>query len=202
MSPNHIDTEVDDQLFESLLEEIPRLIAIKRFSLTLDHVSWFAHIGEAASPEILTDSRRYLDGLGFPEAVFAPLGSWEEAADAAASLDWDSEAWAREEQLRADLIARALEQMDESALKVSLTHAASAAADGIREALENICAIWDLEDERLETAATGAALQSVHHAALVLAAGEDESHPLALKYHFFEAGHWPIGVAGTSFNFF
>ncbi len=104
--------------------------------------------------------------------------------------------------MRAALVSQALEQMDESALQMALTHAASSAADGIRDAFENISAIWDLEDEHLQTAATGAAIQAVHQAALFLAAGEEETHPLALKYRFFEAGHWPIGVAGTSFNFF
>jgi hypothetical protein len=194
--------EVDDQLFEDLREEIPTLIAIKRFALSLDRVPWFSTLGEAMGPELRACSRRYLDELGFPEAEMTPIASWEEASDAAASLDWDSDAWSREEQLRASMIDQALAQMDESALQVALTHAASLAADGIREGLENIAAIWDLEDQTLETAATGAALQAVHNAALLLAAGQGETHPFALKFQMFESGRWPIGVAGTSFNLF
>ena len=192
----------DLAFIDALREEIPTLMAIKRFALSLDRIPWFSLLGENVGSDIRQASRTYLDELGFPEAELTPIASWEEAADAAASLDWDSEAWSREEQLRASLIDEALTQIDESALQVALTHAASLAADGIRDGLENIAAIWDLEDTPLETAATGAAIQAVHNAALVLAAGAEETHPFAQKFRLFELGHWPIGVAGTSFNLF
>ena len=124
------------------------------------------------------------------------------AEDAAASLDLDSEGWIQEEQLRAALISEALEHMDETALQVALTHAASLAADNIRESFEDVAAIWDLEEGPLLNAATGAAVQSVHQAALLLAVGETDPHPFGLKFRLFEAGRWPIGLAGTSFNIF
>lgn len=202
LSEEDEDLDVDPSLFEDLREEIPTLMAIKRFSLSLDRIPWFSALGEALSPEVKSRARNYLDELGFPEVELTPIASWEEAADAAASLDWDSESWSREEQLRASLIDDALAHMEESALQVALTHVAAMAAEGIRDALENISAIWDLDDENLETAATGAAIQAVHNGALVLAAGGEETHPFALKFSLYEEGRWPIGVAGSSFNLF
>ena len=59
-----------------------------------------------------------------------------------------------------------------------------------------------IEDQELIRAATGSALQSCHQAALVLAAGEEDAHPFALKYKLFEQGHWPIAITGSSFNIF
>lgn len=201
-SDEDTEEDFDPSIIDELREEIPTLLAIKRFALSFDRVPWFANIGETLPMHLMEVARDYLDGLGFPEVTITPIASWEEAADAAASLDWDSESWYREEQLRASLIDEALQLMDESALQVALTHVASLAADSVRDTLENIAAIWDLEDTNLETAATGAAIQAAHNGALVLAAGGDETHPFALKYRLFEEGRWPIGVAGTSFNLF
>jgi hypothetical protein len=36
----------------------------------------------------------------------------------------------------------------------------------------------------------------------VLAAGAPASHPFALKYNLFEAGHWPLAVVGNRFDLF
>jgi hypothetical protein len=57
-------------------------------------------------------------------------------------------------------------------------------------------------DEALIRAAAGAATQGAYHAALVLAAGGDEHHPFAIKFRLFEAGRWPLGIVGATFNLF
>jgi hypothetical protein len=72
----------------------------------------------------------------------------------------------------------------------------------LKDHIENIAAIWDVENENLMNAAAGAAVQASHHAALVLAADVEEEHPLALKFRLFEMGRWPIGIAGSTFNIF
>ncbi len=202
MSHDDFDPDFDGEMFEQLLEEIPTLLRVKRFALNLDRVHWYASLGDALSEETIDTARNYLDLLGFPEAAVTPMTSFEEASDAALSMDLDSEAWAQEEQLRVGLVARTLEQMDEAALNVALTHASSLASDNIREALEDIAAIWDLEEGPLLNLLTGSAVQAVHHAALVLTAGETDPHPFAHKFRLFEAGKWPIGLAGLSFNIF
>lgn len=202
MSGQDVDPEIEGEIFEQLLEEIPTLLRVKRFALNLDRVHWFASLGDTLTPEIRRNARDYLDLLGFPEAEITPMTSFEEAADAALSMDLDTESWAQEEQLRVGLVARSLEQMDEAALNVALTHAASLAADNIREALEDIAAIWDLEEGPLLNLLTGSAVQAVHQAALVLTAAETDPHPFAYKFRLYEAGKWPIGLAGLSFNIF
>lgn len=193
---------LDGAALEQLLAEIPALVHLRRFAAVADRVDWFSSLGEAVDGEMRTLARDYLDGLGFPHAELALVESWEEAADAAESLDFDSEAWEAEEQLRAGLVVDALQNIDEEGLKVVLAHVTATLSDGLEEAMDNLAAIWDLEDRTLLQAATGAAVQAVYNAALVLAAGGDETHPFALKYRLFELGRWPIGVHGRSFNLF
>ena len=187
---------------EQLLSEIPALINLKRFAMVVDRVSWFATIGERMTPEITGIARDYLDGLGFPDADLAAITSFEEASDAAETLDWDSAAWEVEEQLRAGLVVDALALIDEEGLQVALAHITSTTSEGLQDAMENLAALWDVEDETLITAATGAVVQTVYNAALLLAAGGEETHPFALKYRLFELGRWPIGVHGRSLNLF
>lgn len=187
---------------EQLLSEIPALINLKRFAMVVDRVSWFATIGERMTPEIAGIARDYLDGLGFPDADLAAITSFEEASDAAETLDWDSAAWEVEEQLRAGLVVDALALIDEEGLQVALAHITSTTSEGLQDAMENLAALWDVEDETLITAATGAVVQTVYNAALLLAAGGEETHPFALKYRLFELGRWPIGVHGRSLNLF
>lgn len=194
--------QMEGAALQQLLAEIPALINLKRFAMVVDKVDWFSSIGENITQDVRTLSRDYLDGLGFPDADLAQITSFEEAADAAETLDWDSAAWEIEEQLRAGLVVDALALIDEEGLKVALAHITSTTSDGLREAMDNLAAIWDVEDETLVTAATGAVVQAVYNAALLLAAGGEEDHPFALKYRLFELGRWPIGVHGRSFNLF
>ncbi len=204
---DEFDGELDDDTIEGaalqqLLAEIPALINLKRFAMVVDRVDWFSSLGERVTPEVTGLARDYLDGLGFPDADLALITSFEEAGDAAESLDWDSQAWEVEEQLRAGLVVDALAHIDEEGLGVALAHITSTTSDGLQEAMENLAALWDVEDETLITAATGAVVQSVYNAALLLAAGGEEAHPFALKFRLFELGRWPIGVHGRSFNLF
>lgn len=194
--------ELEGAELEKLLSEIPALINLKRFAFVVDKVDWFHAIGENLTDEVRTLSRDYLDGLGFPDADLAVITSFEEASDAAETLDWDSAAWEIEEQLRAGLVVDALQHLEEEGLKVALAHITSKTSEGLQDAMDNLAAIWDVEDEMLVTAATGAVVQTVYNAALLLAAGGEETHPFALKYRLYELGRWPIGVHGRSFNLF
>ena len=192
----------DENELEAIIEHIPALVEVRKFAARLETVRWFEDVGEAADDNLLADVDTYLQALGFPHAQAARIESWEDAAVAAESLDWDSQGWEAEEQLRAGLVADALDHMDEEALSVSLTYVAGRLGSVLEEHLENIDAIWDVEDPALLNAASGAAIQAAHNAALVLAAGGDEDHPFALKFRLFERGRWPIGLAGSTFNIF
>ncbi|MEO0319302.1 MAG: hypothetical protein AAF199_00215, partial [Pseudomonadota bacterium] len=111
-------SEID---LEDLEREIPSLAVVSRFARNLENVPWFANLGEPMTPGARHTARRYIDGLGFPDADVAILVDWEDAADAAESLDWQSPAWEAEELLRADLTGRAMESLSEEALNIGMT---------------------------------------------------------------------------------
>jgi len=192
----------DENELEDIIEHIPALVEVRKFAAQLDTMRWFEDVGERIPEGLASDIDGYLQALGFPHAEAARIESWEDAAAAAESLDWDSQGWEAEEQLRAGLVAGALENMDEEALSVALNYVAARLGGVLQEHLENIDAIWDVEDPSLLNAASGAAIQAAHNAALVMAAGGDQDHPFALKFRLFEHGRWPIGLAGSTFNIF
>lgn len=187
---------------EDLLEEIPAIRIVTRFAASAARINWFAHVGEHIDDILETRAREYLDALGFPDVEVAPLHDWAEAAEAAENLDFDSTAWEAEEQLRAGLATDAVELVGEDALELLLTHVSARVSGPIRVGAEEAAALDGIEDEEAVTAAAGAAVQACHHAALVIAASGEPDHPFALKFTLFEAGHWPVGIAGRSFNLF
>ncbi len=194
------DLEFDDELPD--IDDYPTLRSVVRFNKLLSSVPWFASVGEPLDTETLTSARAYMDLLGFPDAFVAEVEDWEDAAYAAANPEWNSNWWEAEEQLRMGLTASALELMGEEDLNLALTHVSATASPVISNAVEAISEEMGVEDMELVRAAVGSALQACHQAALVLAAGEEDDHPFALKYKLFEHGHWPIAITGNSFNIF
>ena len=198
---------MDDDELEELERELPGLSTLSRFARSLDRIPWFANMGEPLTPGAKAAADAYLDGLGFPEAGVAILVDWEDAADAAESLDWHSPAWEAEELLRADLTARALEVLSEEALRIGMTLISDKVSEPAKEAMEQASFIWDMEDQAAQRLAVGAAVQAAHGAALALMAANDPefdapNHPFAAKFRLFEFGRWPVGVTGLSFNLF
>ncbi|MCR9215022.1 MAG: hypothetical protein NXI13_15000 [Proteobacteria bacterium] len=194
------DIEFDDELPD--IDDYPTLRSVVRFNKLLSSVPWFASVSEPLDTETLTAARGYMDALGFPDAFVAEVEDWEDAAYAAANPEWNSNWWEAEEQLRMGLTASALELMGEEDLNLALTHVSATASPLISNAVEAISEEMGVEDMELVRAAVGSALQACHQAALVLAAGEEDDHPFALKYKLFEHGHWPIAITGNSFNIF
>lgn len=183
-------------------EDFPTLAAVARFAAAIPRVPWFAAVGERLSEAERDDALSYLAALGFPDAHVAQVESWEEAEGAASNPDWNSAWWEAEEQLRAALTVGALELVGESDLEAALTHVGASASEVANGAAAAAAASAGVSDEALVRAAAGAAVQASHQAALVLAAGGEEDHPFAIKFRLFEAGRWPLGVVGTSFNLF
>ena len=198
---------MNDQDLEDLERELPGLARVSRFARSLDGIPWFANLGEPLTPGARAVAETYLEGLGFPDADVAILVDWEDAADAAESLDFQSPAWEAEELLRADLTARALDQLSEEALRLAMTLIGERIADPAKEAMKQASFIWDMEDEASQRLAVGGAVQAANQAALALIAAADpdfdaDNHPFAAKFRLFEFGRWPVGVAGQSFNLF
>ena len=196
---------MDDQDLEDLERELPGLSRVSRFARSLEGIPWFSNLGEPLTPGARATAQTYLDGLGFPDAEVAILVDWEDAADAAESLGFQSQAWETEELLRADLTSRALEHLSEEALSLAMTLIGERIADPAKEAMEQASFIWDMEDEASQRLAVGAAVQAANQAALALIAAADpefeaDTHPFAAKFQLFEFGRWPVGLAGQSFN--
>lgn len=186
-----------------LLEEIPLLYKAKAFAESLNANTWFSRLGEPLDDREQVLARTYLDGLGFPEAEPALLSDWEEAAGAAEALDTDPMSWEAEEMLRAGLVSRVLERLDEHAVNAALTLVAQKTGDTARDAVEEAAALADVEDMALVQAAAGALAQAANGAALVvLAEAEDDEppHPFLVRWRLFARGRWPVGIAGATYN--
>lgn len=186
------------------VELTPGLVAVSRLAQMIPQVPWFGAVGGPLEAQERRLASAYLDALGFPEVEVAAVADWEEAEAAARNPDWNSAWWEAEEQLRMALIDAACGLSGEDAVMVALTNVTSRASDVVHEAAEATAARFGVDDEALVRAAAGAATQACYQAALVLAAEEEDQdgHPFALKYRLFEAGRWPLGVAGSSFNLF
>lgn len=184
------------------LSDWPGLQAVASFARMVAEVGWFTRLGAEIESDEVDWAERYLQGLGFPDVDVAPVADWEEAEAAARNPDWNSDWWEAEEQLRASLLADAIERSDEDTVMLALTHVTNQAAEAVLLAAEAAADRFGVEDEALIRAAAGAATQACYHAALVLAAEADEEHPFALKYRLYESGRWPLGVVGRSFNLF
>lgn len=181
----------------------PTLAALSRFARTLDHVSWFAAVGEIISDAERSDAEGYLVALGFPECDVVQVMDWEEAEAVARNPEWNTAWWEAEEQLRAGLSVRAVELAgDEEAVLVALTNVTSKASDAVHGAASVAANRFGVADEGLIRAAAGAATQAAYHAALVIAAAEEEDHAFACKFSLFQAGRWPLGITGGTFSLF
>lgn len=183
-------------------EDYPTLVSVVRFNKLLPAVNWFRSVGLPMGAATLRTAEFYVETLGFPGTLIAPIEDWEEASYAASNPDWNSPWWEAEEQMRVSLTADALEIVSEEDLNAALTHISATASPLIQNCVENLAEEQGIEDEELIRAAIGSAIQTCHQAALVLAAGEEDTHPFALKYKLFELGRWPIAITGSSFNLF
>ncbi len=192
----------DPEALETLIEEIPSLVTIRTFTAEAARTAWLKNAGDPLTPETADISYRFLSELGFPEVALARIENWSDAAAAAESLDWNDPAWEAEEQLAAALTMEALDHISEEALSVALSYVQARVGQGLYDNVADCAALWDENDEQVINAAAGAALRACHQAALVQCANAELSHPLALKFQLFKAGHWPIGIAGSSFNLF
>lgn len=192
----------DGSEFDDLLEDFPSLKSVAPFVALASDVRWFRALGEDPDRETVRIARDYADALGFPEAEPAFMPDWEDAAAAAENTEFNSPAWEAEEQLRAALTDEVLLAIDPQTLEMVMTHVAQAVTEAIDEAAKEAAEFLRIDDESFVMATSGAAAQAVYQAALVGMAGEEEDHPLSLRFQLFERGRWPIGIIGNSFLIF
>ncbi|MGB1087404.1 MAG: hypothetical protein ACPG06_03450 [Alphaproteobacteria bacterium] len=208
---------LSDDDFEAVADSLPGLGAVRQLLDELYHYDWFGRCGAPFAREERDLAEAYLDALGFPDAALAPLTDFEEAADAAISLDIGGEGWEAEEQVRAALAVEAAEMLDEQALEIASLYVRARSAEVIAPGLVEMARRFGVhDDEELLNAAAGTAVQTIWSEALrqmidavvqdrsgaVLVAEPDgeELHPAQVRFQIFASGRWPVGIAGRSFN--
>ena len=200
MSPDNDFELTDDDEFDEEIEHVVQ--SLTRLRHVIEQAHWFRRLGQPLGGEEQSLAQDYVEQLGFPGTWIAAVPDWEHAAIAAENPEINSEGWEAEEQLRAHLTSEAMMILGEQALADALEAITASAQPTIVAAVEAAANMWGVEDDAILEACAGAALQACYNAALVIAAEEEENHPCALKFALFEAGHWPIGIAGQSFNIF
>ncbi|MEX0837990.1 MAG: hypothetical protein WD034_00545, partial [Parvibaculum sp.] len=200
--PGEPHLTISDAELTRLEEEIPILAGLRAFAEEAVNMPWFSKLGRPLDAETRALARSWLDGLGFPDAEVARLRDWAEAADAAATLDFEPVHWEAEEGLRAALAAEALERLSEDGLSIAMTHVSALLGERLGNAVRDAAAFWEVEDEELMNAAAGAALHAAHGAALALIVEADSDHPFRRKFSLFARGRWPVGIAGLTLNIF
>jgi len=191
----------DDDDFS--LDDVPTLAGVAGLARLVPQIPWFTTVGTMIDPGLRAAADSYASALGFPDATVADVTEWEDAEFAAANPDWNTDWWEAEEQQRIALTAQAVELLgDEEMLVVALTNVTKAASECVHVAAAGAAGDIGRRNPALVRAAAGAATQASYQTALLLAAGGDEDHPFALKFRLFEAGRWPLGIIGSSFNVF
>jgi hypothetical protein len=202
--PMSNDWSPDPDEEERLLEQIPLLARARRFGDVLDEARFFARAGDKLMRRDREAARLYCDGLGFTDAEPALLSDWDEAMEALSTHDINSPAWEREEFIRADLSERVFDLLDEEGFRVAERMVADKASEAARRAVDEIRALYDIEDEAFLNAAAGATIQASHGALLTFLVfdedDEPEDQPLLYKFRLFAYGRWPIGLIGNSLN--
>lgn len=208
--------QADAEDLLALEGEIPLLAVLRDFTERALRARWYADLGEPFDTATTQVARSYLDALGFPDADAVPVLNWDDALDAAASLDLNAEAWEAEEQLRAALMDAVLTAVSEEGLGVMLAHLAAQLSEPVGEMIDEALMLVDEAPDAIRDLAVGAAQQAAHGAALALLAAAVEAalhddmevgeealnHPLLLRYRLFELGRWPLSLAGRTLNLF
>ncbi|NQV20415.1 MAG: hypothetical protein HQ511_03255 [Rhodospirillales bacterium] len=164
-------------------------------------LDWFSAIGTPLLARSRTDAEIYLNALGFSDLGVAPIPDWREAKAALDERTWES-AWSdAEDQARTALAAQALDINGQDVVSAAVGYVSERAHDAATNSL-NACAALLGADPELIEAAAGDARDAACQALLIALSDEDADHPLALKFRLFEAGRWPVGAVGSSFNLF
>ncbi len=185
------------------------LIEIDRDTLQMVHgiaqivakLDWFGSLGISLPSNVGADANAYLNALGFSDLGVAPILDWQEARTTLENRDWDT-AWAdAEQQTRAAVADDAIHLCGEDVVTAAVNFVSEQASRAADEALQGASGLLGGDPQLIE-AATADARDMACQVLLVALAEQGADHPLALKFRLFEAGRWPVGVIGSSFNLF
>lgn len=165
--------------------------------------SWFFMLGDALSPNELSQLGDYVRGLGIEAAITVELVSrWDEARAVITDPEWDRRYWEAEQAEKQRLSAVARAQRGPLELVQLQSRAFELSSEAVHGAAAVAAARFSCSDVGLIGAAAGAASEALHLAELAELAGERPTHPFLLKRAVFQAGHWPLGALGARYYVF
>jgi hypothetical protein len=188
----------DDPILEvdgDTLEVIQGIVRI------VEGFDWYRSVGGVLEPQVWSDADAYLIALGFPDLVVAAVPEGPDLEEALAERDWVTDWSSAEDQLRSAIAEDAMNAVGEEAVTAAVAIVGRRAhGPALTTAQHNPQFQSPVRDwaEQAANDARDAACQAL----LVALAEAGTDHPLALKFRLYEAGHWPLGAVGGSFNVF
>jgi hypothetical protein len=163
--------------------------------------AWFAALGEPLTDGDCADADAYARALGLGTLQLGQAHDWPEAERVLKAPDWSTTWWDREEALRQHLLTEAQARYCERELWTGLTDLTTAAGEVVHgKAATAAARMGDAAKASVHVAA-GAAAQAAYQLALARLAG-DATSPFESKFRLFAAGHWPLGVVGSTLVLF
>jgi hypothetical protein len=193
---NGDETENDDDFGTSAA-----VVWGQRFARMINEVRWFSALGEALRPNERQTAIAYGEALGSGAISVAVAADWKEAGEIAGPMQAGGN-FATENEMEAALIIAAAENLTEDELFGLLQAVRVLALRVVHPAAARAAMRARHRGPELVRNAAEAATQTCVQAALVLAAGTEESHPFVHKYHLFELGRWPLGMIGQTLHLF
>ena len=180
----------------SSIVELPHAV-LRQLSDEVRAAAWFAGLGETLSDGERDEAAAYAAALGLGTLSIESVADWPAAEQRLQAPDWSPAWWEREESLRRDLLARAEARYPATALWTALTTLTTEAGDLVHgKAAAAAARLGKARPASIHVAA-GAAAQAAYQLAVARLAGEPASL-FESKFRLFAAGHWPLGVGGST----
>jgi len=164
--------------------------------------SWFAAVGEPATPGEAAEAQAYLEALGFTDVAVEWIADWPGARRATEDAGWERAWWQREQALQSDLYGAAAHRYGEPAVLAALTELTESAVRLLHGPAAVAAGRAGVADAGLTRVAAGAAAQACYQTALCRLVGEPRDHAFEAKLRLFVAGRWPLTIVGKRFYVF
>ncbi|MFO1079574.1 MAG: hypothetical protein U1E23_02965 [Reyranellaceae bacterium] len=184
----------------SAIVELPHAV-LRQVADEVRAAAWFAGLGEPLTGGERDEAVAYAAALGLGALAIESVADWPAAEQRLQAPDWSPAWWEREESLRRGLLARAESHYPPAALWTALTTLTTEAGDLVHgKAAAAAARLGSARPASIHVAA-GAAAQAAYQFAVARLADEPASL-FESKFQLFAAGHWPLGVGGSTLFLF
>jgi hypothetical protein len=159
--------------------------------------AWFAALGEPLTDGDRADGDAYAKALGLGSLRLVQAHDWPEAERVLKAPDWSPDWWDREEALRQRLLAEAEARHPERELWTVLTELTTEAGEIVHGKAATAASRMGGAAKASIHVAAGAAAQATYQSALARLVA-DTASPFESKFRLFAAGHWSLGVVGST----